>query len=326
MKYKYYLPNADGKKSVRETDKQALIIIGANGSGKSHLGAWMEKQAMDDIHRIGAQRNLNFNDNISLKTYSSAEDFVFYGTNDPGQKAGKGGRWNWGRQYTTKLIDDYENVLAALLALRNNENAKFVEDCTKNKASNLPFPEIPITAVDKLKKVWGDVFAQRELLIEDSKFNAKMPTAAGKYNANSMSDGERSVLYFAAQVICVPKGKTLIIDEPEVHLHRSIMMRLWRALEALRPDCFFVYITHDTQFASLHDDAEKLWVKSYSGGDRWEYEFVMDSELPEQLLLDVLGNRKSILLVEGTSSSYDTRLYEMLYPDRYVIPCGGVQK
>lgn len=326
MRYKYFLPGAEGKPAAHETEKQVLVIIGANGSGKSHLGAWMEKQAMSDIHRIGAQRNLSFNDDISLKTYSNAEDLVFYGTNNPNQKASKGCRWDWGQRYTTKLIDDYENVLAALLALRNNENDKFVEDCKKAKAQNLPCPEIPITVVDKLKQVWNDVFPQRELLIDDSKFHAKVPTGAEKYNANSMSDGERSVLYFAAQIICVPKNKTLIIDEPEVHLHRSIMMRLWRALEKIRPDCFFVYITHDTQFASLHEDAEKLWVKSYSGGARWEYEFVTDCELPEQLLLDVLGNRKSVLLVEGTCSSYDTRLYELLYPERYVIPCGGCSK
>ena len=37
-----------------------------------------------------------------------------------------------------------------------------------------------------------------------------------------MSGGERSVLYLVAQVLCVPKAKILIIDEPEIHLHRSI--------------------------------------------------------------------------------------------------------
>lgn len=326
MNYKYTLPDPEGKCIIKETDKQALIIIGANGSGKSHLGAWIEQQSMDKIHRIGAQRNLNFNADIALKTYSNAEDLVLYGTSDPSQKARKNHRWDWGKSYTTKLIDDYENVLAALLAMKNNEQDKFVEECKVANASISPYPQPPITAVDKLKKIWRDVFPQRKLLIDDSKFYAKVPEGEEKYNANVMSDGERSVLYFASQVICVPKDKTLIIDEPEVHLHRSIMMRLWRALESTRPDCFFVYITHDTQFASLHENAEKLWIKSYSGGNKWEYEFVVDSELPEQLLLDVLGNRKNILLVEGTCSSYDTKLYGLLYSNWYVIPCEGCAK
>ena len=27
---------------------------------------------------------------------------------------------------------------------------------------------------------------------------------------------------------------------------------LWSALESYRPDCLFIYITHDTQFAAAH--------------------------------------------------------------------------
>ncbi|WP_302233705.1 AAA family ATPase [uncultured Adlercreutzia sp.] len=106
-----------------------------------------------------------------------------------------------------------------------------------------------------------------------------------------MSDGERSVLYLAAQVLCVPENKTLIIDEPEVHLHPSLMGRLWRALESARPDCLFVFITHDVQFAALHKDSPRIWVKSFDGAN-WDWDFIPNSDLPEQLLLELLGNRK----------------------------------
>ncbi len=40
--YKYYLPDSNNKPSQRETSVNSLIIIGANGSGKSKLGAWIE--------------------------------------------------------------------------------------------------------------------------------------------------------------------------------------------------------------------------------------------------------------------------------------------
>ena len=33
-------------------------VIGANGAGKSHLGAWIEQQDLPNVHRIGAQRKL----------------------------------------------------------------------------------------------------------------------------------------------------------------------------------------------------------------------------------------------------------------------------
>ena len=79
MNHTYNLPNEQNQPTPYETDSNALIIIGANGAGKSKLGAWIEQQDFENVHRIGAQRNLNFNENISLKNYSQAEDLVFLG-------------------------------------------------------------------------------------------------------------------------------------------------------------------------------------------------------------------------------------------------------
>ena len=96
MAFTYFLPDENGNKTEHGTTSNAVIIIGANGSGKSKLGAWIEQQDMEQIHRIGAQRNLNFQENIPLKNYSQAEDFVFYGTDEESGKRGKGYRWEWG--------------------------------------------------------------------------------------------------------------------------------------------------------------------------------------------------------------------------------------
>lgn len=137
-----------------------------------------------------------------------------------------------------------------------------------------------------------------------------------------MSDGERSVLYLAAQVLCVPKNKILIMDEPEIHLHRSLMNRLWVALENSRKDCLFIYITHDTQFAASHTHAEKIWVQEFDGAN-WKLQKLENSEIPEELLLDILGNRKNVLFVEGEKDSYDSQLYASIYPDYYIVPCGS---
>lgn len=118
MSFTYYLPDENGNKKEYEAASNPLVIIGANGSGKSKLGAWIEQQNMENIHRIGAQRNLNFQENVPLKSYSQAEDFVFYGSDDINGRKDKRFRWNWGKSYTTKLLDDFDNVLAALIALK----------------------------------------------------------------------------------------------------------------------------------------------------------------------------------------------------------------
>lgn len=326
MKYTYQIPNADGKAQTVSTDSQAVVIVGANGSGKSKLGAWMEQNAPLKVHRIAAQRSLSFKEDIALKPYSQAEALVLYGSTDEGQKVSKGNRWDWGRGYTTKMLDDFENVLAALLALKNNENDKFVAECKIADQAQKKRPLTPTTSIDKLLSVWHDVYPQRNLTLDDSKFYAGFNNglATVKYSANQMSDGERAVLYFAAQILCVPQNKTLIIDEPEVHLHRSIMNRLWRSLMALRDDCLFVVITHDTTFASSLESSDKYWIKSYDGKN-WEIARISGCDLPEDLLLDVLGSRKGVLLVEGTSNSYDTRLYAKYYEGWHVVPCGGCE-
>lgn len=325
MPYTYYLPDEQNRKITCETENNAVVIIGANGAGKSHLGAWMEQQNLQEIHRIGAQRKLNFNENITLKSYSEAEDLVFYGYTGSGTyKLSKGQRWNDGKSYTTQLLDDFENILAALIALENNENRLFAEECKQAELNRKLHPPAPKTVTDKLLGIWNEVFPQRQLRLKDSKFYAVL-NQNGKeieYPATQMSDGERSVLYFAAQILCVPQGKTLIMDEPELHLHRSLMNRLWIALEAARKDCLFIYITHDTQFATRHSHADKIWVQEYNGS-HWKLQKIENSDLPEELLLDLMGNRKNVIFVEGDKNSYDTQLYSAIYRDYYVVPCGS---
>lgn len=116
MIFTYYLPNEHLQKTGFQTTSNTVIIIGANGARKSKLGAWIEQQDFKNIHRIGAQRNLNFNENIALKNYSQAEDLVFWGTAEENQKGNKGYRWGWDNSYTTTLMNDFEDVLAALIA------------------------------------------------------------------------------------------------------------------------------------------------------------------------------------------------------------------
>lgn len=326
MAFIYYLPDEKGTKKEYGTSANAVIIIGANGSGKSKLGAWIEQQSLQEVHRIGAQRKLNFSENIPLKSYSEAEDRVFYGTADSENswKDKKGQRWNYGKALTTTLLDDFDDVLAALIALKNKDNEKFVLDCKIAESEGTEKPHTPLTAIDRLISIWDEIFPQRQLKLSDAKFTAVL-NKEGKiqeYSSNQMSDGERAVLYLAAQVLCVPENKTLIIDEPEIHLHRSIMNRLWVALENQRPDCLFIYITHDTQFAAIHGHADKIWIKEFDG-QNWKLDRLENSELPEELLFDILGNRRNVLFVEGEKSSYDTQLYSVLYPDYYVIACGS---
>lgn len=141
-----------------------------------------------------------------------------------------------------------------------------------------------------------------------------------------MSDGERVAFYLLGQVLCAPPGAIVVIDEPEIHLHRAIQCPLWDEAEKSRPDCTFVYVTHDLEFAGTRTGARKIWTRAYDG-DHWEWEEVEPlAQLPDELVLQVLGNRRPVLFVEGDSNSLDIALYRALYPDKLVLPMASCQQ
>lgn len=321
--YKYILPDQNNKPDEKEANYHSIVIIGANGSGKSRLGVWMENNNLNKTHRISAQRSLIFNKYIELKSYKQSQNLLTFGAETPRESHDL--RWNTGwnggeLDYTTSMLNDYEYVLSTLIAIQTKQQDKFIKDCKQKESQGEKHDEVPEMILDKLKRIWNTIFSHRTIDIKDGKVIATLKDF--EYEGRAMSDGERVTLYLIAQCLCVPEDKIIIIDEPEIHLHRSIMDKLWTSIEAERKDCFFIYITHDTQFAATHKNSEKLWIKNYDGIN-WNFEEIKDSNLPEQLLLDILGNRKPVLFVEGTSDSYDTKLYSEIYKNYYIIPCGS---
>jgi len=139
-----------------------------------------------------------------------------------------------------------------------------------------------------------------------------------------MSDGERVALYLMGQALCAPSESIIIIDEPELHLHSSIMRIMWDELETAQKDCLFIYITHDLNFASSRQNAIKIWVKEFDGKDKWDWEIIPKNDaIPEDLLLELLGNRRSVIFCEGKKGGEDHKLYQSVYEDYYVVPVGG---
>ena len=119
----------------------------------------------------------------------------------------------------------------------------------------------------------------------------------------------------------------LIIDEPERHLHRSIISPLLGQLFERRPDCGFVISTHDHDLPLGHPEARTLLLRSCNFDEHSRLSWEAD-ELPggapidDVLKRDLLGARRKILFVEGTESSLDKPLYSLLFPMVSVIPKG----
>jgi len=143
------------------------------------------------------------------------------------------------------------------------------------------------------------------------------------YPARAMSDGERVIFYLIAQCLCARDESIIVVDEPEIHLHKAIQDTLWNAIEKARPDCTFVYLTHDLMFAADRIGAVKVCLKDYLNGEfNW---FCIESQdsIPEDIYLEVLGSRKPVLFVEGSSNSYDLEIYQLTYPQFSIKPVGS---
>ena len=118
-----------------------------------------------------------------------------------------------------------------------------------------------------------------------------------------MSDGERVAFYLLGQSRCAPQNSIIVIDEPEIHLRRAVQLIFWDPVEAARPDCVFVYIAHDLEFAATRTSGRKIWMKGFDG-THWEWEEIEPlPELPEQLLFQVLESRCPVPFVEGDEQS-----------------------
>jgi Predicted ATP-dependent endonuclease of the OLD family len=308
---------------VRVSSPGNFVIVGANGSGKSHLGAWIERLYPERVLRISAQRALSVPERVSISDYLSSWNEIQYG--NP-QDLRKGFKWGFNNdEYTTRLVDDYEKTLSAVFSFQNDEEHKFYTD-TKAKIGRAEVINVvPERITDRITAIWNEVLPQRQLDFGTAKVEAVY--GESKYQAKYMSDGERVALYLISQCLLAPAGMIIIIDEPEIHLHKTIMAHLWDTIERFCQDKVFVYITHDLDFASSRKDAAKIWVQSYKGPETWDLQILPEEEgIPEGLMLEILGNRKPVLFVEGEKTSYDFLLYQQVYADKYVVPAHNCVK
>ncbi|MBE9100864.1 DUF4435 domain-containing protein [Vacuolonema iberomarrocanum] len=325
MSFVIELPNRTGQGDPESIDSSGhIVLIGANGSGKTRLGIWIEQyhQTKYTVHRISAQKALSIPEFAQLKNLEQAEKDLTFGRHDKHAVVDRKVIDRWGNTPATFLLDDYDKLLSLLFAKSAERDRKYTEQ-SRQAQTYVPVTDAPI---DTIVKVWGDIMPHREIKFLDGKVLVKK-TDDPEYHGKEMSDGERVALYLIGQCLCARDNSIIIIDEPEIHLHKSLVDKLWNKVEELSQSKTIVYITHDLDFASSRTDANKIWIKSFSGNNTWTWTEVPDEDsLPESMILEVLGSRKKIMFCEGEAGSLDATIYQIAYPDYHVIPRGGCEK
>ena len=210
-------------------------------------------------------------------------------------------------------------MLADNISEGNSYRKKATE--SKNAGENIANPEL--TNLDVTFQIWNSLIEHRIISCDDG-INITAKSNNGKsYPAIQMSDGEKVMLYLIAQVLQAPKNGFIVVDEPEMYLHKTILKKLWDLLETKRNDCIFIYLTHDLDFATSRTTAKKIWIKSFTHPDKWEIEDIPTDDIPETLMFELLGSRKNILFCEGIKGSIDERVYSILFPKLTIMPVGS---
>ncbi|MBS0984886.1 AAA family ATPase [Acetobacter thailandicus] len=299
----------------------STFFVGANGSGKTRLAALAEKSFGHQAHRIAAHRSLRLDPSVAKISEQKARKGLRFGYADLESGQESIFRYNnrWGKKAETYLLNDFDFLLQTLFAEQSNVALR-----THNAAHAGDIGTLELTRFQKLSAIWDRILPHRILKITGDDINTSVD-GQPPYSAADMSDGERAVFYMLGQVLVAEPDSLLIFDEPELHVHRAILSRLWDEIELARPDCAFLVITHDLEFVASRA-GQKFSICRYLGPNQWEIEKVPENTgFSEEVATLILGSRKPILFVEGTGSSLDLAIYRACYPEWTVLPRGACE-
>ena len=318
------IPRTSGDSLTVSVDVgQQLYVVGANGTGKSALlQHWVTSIGGPPVKRIAAHRQTWLESGNLDFTARRRRDF-------------ESNVRNWDREINARWMEHNpaQRQSAVLFDLVAKDNTRYrtigqyIDNANPDEATRFA------SKSESLFKQLNDLLSLGTLTVSlqnsnDEEILAQHMNNDHKFSIAQMSDGERAAAIMAANVLTVEAGTILLIDEPERHLHRSIIEPFLSALFAKRQDCAFVISTHEIALPIANPAANAVILRSceWSGSQpsAWEAE-VLESgaELPEDLKRDILGARRRILFVEGTANSPDLPLYGCLFPELSVIPKGS---
>ena len=303
-----------------------VVLIGANGSGKTTFANSIREnlEKTDSGIVIPAQKILIFPTYDFVPTYNSAytsfqnrqKDIL-----DDKQTFNASKSDDIPYNLTKKYGSEMRILVSALLGERI---ARRDEYCSSVQTGDIVDTNKFKSKLDEVLEIWNNLIEHRYLFCDSSgnlKIKYSNNNETKEYPAYKMSDGEREIFYVVGRILLSTPSSLIVVDEPELHLHKAILNKLWDTLEQKRSDCMFIYLTHDIDFASTRM-AKKCWLKSYTSDimEDWDLEPISDNDIPEALLTKILGSRKKILFCEGKNNSLDRQIFELLFPEFTITP------
>ena len=288
------------------------VIIGANGAGKSSLINELRKNSIDEMYVLPAQKLLYFvlnfpqRNNVTKEKYisESKQVDIKIDTIDLYPFDIQNSISNTFTKLITLLVKDYTNIVT-----RRSRKEK----------------DLPLTLWDRVERIWNQIFPEIIFELEPDERVVKVEKNGFKYSINGLSDGERCILFYIGNIILAPENSYIIVDEPETFLNAAVYNELWDLLISERPDCQFIFASHNMDFVQSRTNATYVWCKKFEVPYNLDYQLLDDfQELPLSLLVEVSGTKKPILFCEGTKTSLDYQIYSKLFSELcFVKPVQG---
>lgn len=305
------LPPLTGEKSVPKLpDGRLLTIIGGSGAGKTKFMEHLMKLTGDRTYCLSAIR-APFPEREESKLKGSIDDLY--------SKAASR------RPYMRiNAVSEIEKLVYMLFADEFEQLLKLKEKA--NCKGHLK--KFPATKLDKLSAIWEKVFPGNKIVTSAGTLMFSTPAGDDLIPVERLSQGEMVVLYYVAGALYAMQNAVIFVDAPSLFLHPTILNSLWNSIEALRPDCTFVYNSVDVEFVSSRTRNVILWVKSFDAvNTQWDYELIAPGEIREDIFIELVGSRKPVLFIEGDlTHSIDAKLYPLVFPDYTVKPLGSCDK
>ena len=288
------------------------VIIGANGAGKSSLINELRKNSIDEMYVLPAQKILYFVLKIHDRNEITRERYI----QDLKQVDLK---YETIDLYPSKIENDFSNTFTKLITLLVKNYTNIVTRRSRKEK------DLPLTLWDRVEQIWNQIFPEIIFELEPDDRVVKVEKNGSGYSINGLSDGERCILFYIGNVLLAPENSYIIVDEPETFLNAAVYNELWDLLISERPDCQFIFASHNMDFVQSRTNAAYIWCKKFEAPYSLEYQILDDSlNLPLNLLTEVSGTKKPILFCEGTKTSVDYQIYSKLFSEFcFVKPVQG---
>lgn len=281
----------DFKDLVNKT--QFTILLGRNGSGKSTILRNFSGSSPQTTGYISPERG----------------GVIKY---DPGVDNNMSSNQDWIR--ASRNQNRFENFRQQSAVQFRNLEVLVLREIEKNRSTGLSF-DSTLNSINELLPAVSIVRSDRGFITTSKADGIQIPE-------ESLSSGESELLSLAIEILVFSRkagtDKTLLLDEPDVHLHPDLQQKLVTFIEDLAISHNFkvVIATHSTAIIGAFSEDANLQIIPISDRNQIDFESFTRDDISKEIIpifgshpLSSQFNKRPILLVEGDD---DKRVFDQI--------------